>query len=535
MKKLFTLLFALLLLGGNVVMAQGLETFANFPVTGSTYTDGTFTGQDGSTWTFNQCRGDIAIEAPTPMLGRNRPTLPFMESGTIANGIATLSFTYMQGFSANCNMDVMVNGNIIATITTNAQQNVVQTFGPVDVNVSGNFVLKFIQKEANAGQIAIDNITWTSMSGGFLPEPSNYPTNFTATGGIFSATLNWADAVGAQLPQKYLIVAGESSTLGVPVDGTPIEDDIDLSDGKGAKNVSYGTTTFTFNKLEGGKTYYFKIYSYTNSGSYIDYKTDGTVPSANATTEDLVTIFNEDFNDGDMNGWVGYSVSGDQVWGIDATHGVDLTPCAKMSGYATAAVVNEDWLISPLVYLNNYHNEKLVFYTASNYTGPALEVLVSSNYSGQGNPNISTWTPLTANFSAGSWTWTPSGYVDFTGYGDAIRVAFKYTSTSTEAATWEVDNIMIIGALGTGVSEVNSQAMVTVRPNPVVDDINVYFNGNGTAQAILYDLTGAAVAQSQLVNGKNTMNANSLSAGMYLLKVVSSEMKQVYTQKIIVK
>jgi hypothetical protein len=185
--------------------------------------------------------------------------------------------------------------------------------------------------------------------------------------------------------------------------------------------------------------------------------------------------------------------------------------------------------------MNNYHNEKLAFYTATSYTGPALEVLVSGNYSGQGNPNLATWTPLTATLSSGSWTWTPSGYIDFTGYGDAIRVAFKYTSTSTEAATWEVDNIMILGSLGTGVSEINAQSMVSVRPNPVVEDINVYYNGNGTAQAILYDLTGASVAQAQLVNGKNTMSGRSLSTGMYILKVISSEMKQVYTQKIIVK
>ena len=221
---------------------------------------------------------------------------------------------------------------------------------------------------------------------------------------------------------------------------------------------------------------------------------------------------------------------------------IDLDYCNKnnikifnASGYATVAVANEDWLISPLVYMNNYHNEKLAFYTATSYTGPALEVLVSGNYSGQGNPNLATWTPLTATLSSGSWTWTPSGYIDFTGYGDAIRVAFKYTSTSTEAATWEVDNIMILGSLGTGVSEINAQSMVSVRPNPVVEDINVYYNGNGTAQAILYDLTGASVAQAQLVNGKNTMSGRSLSTGMYILKVISSEMKQVYTQKIIVK
>jgi hypothetical protein len=37
--------------------------------------------------------------------------------------------------------------------------------------------------------------------------------------------------------------------------------------------------------LDAETTYYFKIYPYTNSSTAIDYKTDGTVPSANATTE----------------------------------------------------------------------------------------------------------------------------------------------------------------------------------------------------------------------------------------------------------
>ncbi len=44
-----------LILAMAMAFGQGFETFDNFPATGSTYQDGTFPGQDGSTWTYVQC------------------------------------------------------------------------------------------------------------------------------------------------------------------------------------------------------------------------------------------------------------------------------------------------------------------------------------------------------------------------------------------------------------------------------------------------------------------------------------------------
>ncbi|KAA3615742.1 MAG: T9SS C-terminal target domain-containing protein [Calditrichaeota bacterium] len=117
-------------------------------------------------------------------------------------------------------------------------------------------------------------------------EPSNHPTSFSATGNGLSIDLSWTDATGAVLPDKYLIKAS-SSGLGAisdPVDGTAESSDADLSDGTGSANVSQGTQSYSFSGLSATTTYYFKIYSYTNSGANIDYKTDATVQTASATT-----------------------------------------------------------------------------------------------------------------------------------------------------------------------------------------------------------------------------------------------------------
>ncbi|MCF7913045.1 MAG: hypothetical protein K9M99_10985 [Candidatus Cloacimonetes bacterium] len=67
----------------------GTETFANFPETGSSYVSGSFTGQDGSTWTYADCRGDQQITDETPCL--KSALTSHVTSGTISGGIATLT------------------------------------------------------------------------------------------------------------------------------------------------------------------------------------------------------------------------------------------------------------------------------------------------------------------------------------------------------------------------------------------------------------------------------------------------------------
>ncbi len=158
-----------LLSGLPAAFGVGFENFNNYPVTGSTYVNGSFLGQDGSTWTYVQCRGNKVINAPTPGLHKGTTPPASVASGTISNGCGTLEFDWMQLFTGAVNLDVLVNDTVRQTVTGGVQ-NVTNHFGPVAINVGGNFTLKFQQHDAQAGQVAIDNVAWTSY-GGAAPAP----------------------------------------------------------------------------------------------------------------------------------------------------------------------------------------------------------------------------------------------------------------------------------------------------------------------------------------------------------------------------
>ncbi|MCD4694701.1 MAG: choice-of-anchor J domain-containing protein, partial [Bacteroidales bacterium] len=282
-----------------------------------------------------------------------------------------------------------------------------------------------------------------------LPEPSNYPANFSADESGSSILVTWSDATGVQIPEGYILYGNTNAgSLPVPVDGTPVSDDTDLSDGSAMVNIDYGEGEFDFGGLSPNTTYYFTIYPYTNDGTEIDYKTDGTAPLANATTENvvLVTLEYENFDDSWGN-WTPISVVGSQTWTRDNTYGINYTPCAQVSGYDDENYYeNEDWLISPSLNLNNYQSEILNFQNAQNYTGADLELKVSTDYNGGGDPNSATWTNLSYSMSSGGFTWTSSGDVDLSGFeGNAVYVAFFFTSTNDGSATWELDEISITG------------------------------------------------------------------------------------------
>ncbi|MCK9204438.1 MAG: lamin tail domain-containing protein [Bacteroidales bacterium] len=462
-KKYRILIMLPLLFAVSAIMGQGLENFDNYPETGNAYHDGTFTGQDGSTWSYFQSRGDSVIVAPSPTLGKNRTPTAEVKSGALLNGCGALSFDYKQVFSSNVSMDVFVNGALVYTAVTTGEQGIVKNTGAITVNVSGEFILDFKQQSTSSGQICIDNVTWTAYSSAPLPEPTNYPTAFTAAPFPYSIQLTWIDATGGQLPSKYLLLASEYDNIQLPVDGIPTPDDPDLADGQAAMNIFPGVQGYQFNNLPSNKQYFFKIFPYTNAGSDINYKTDGEPPSAAATTPNIMVINSENFNDGTFGTWNHMSVVGDTAWIIDLTHGVGSTPCAKASGYFTGSShMTEMWLFSPSMDLSHITGGVLTFKTAKNYTGPQLEALISTDWNGVSDPNEFTWAPLTATLSTGGWAWTSSGNVDISAFtGSNVHVAFKFTSTDTESSTWEVDDILVMGIPSFNIPEVATNPSFT--------------------------------------------------------------------------
>lgn len=350
------------------------------------------------------------------------------------------------------------------------------------------------------------------------PEPSNYPTHFTATVDGGDVTLTWNDATGSQLPSKYLVLASPN-TITVPQDGTPV------ANSEWAKNVSYGAQTVTFVGL-GRSTYCFAIFPYTNSGENIDYKTDGTYPKTWATTLDYFLF--EDFNE-ELGQFTQYSVLGDQVWHQGSYQGKTY---ANMNGFVSQGVydANEDWLISPELQLgaNNVKSLILEFSTAAKFDGNPLQVMVSTNYSGQGDPNAATWADITDAFdySTGNYEWVESGTYDLLGIlngSNSFHVAFLYTCTTEGATSWEIDYVKILAEYEVSVNETAAKTF-GVYPNPANSVIS--FNLDSDAQVSVFDVTGRMVSTMNMAAGQGQCQVGELENGVYFLNVRYANGKQ---------
>jgi len=185
MKKLL-FLFTLSLLMIGMAWGQGTETFDNLTIAGTDYQTGTFTGQDGSEWSFTKCRGDQPITGKSLMIGRNQSPQSFFQSGTISGGIGTLSFDYKKSFSTNVNLNVYVNDTLVHNVTTSSTS--VQNSGIITVGVAGDFVLKFINANSSNGQVQVDNVTWTSHTSGANTPPTISNISINPSTGITSST-----------------------------------------------------------------------------------------------------------------------------------------------------------------------------------------------------------------------------------------------------------------------------------------------------------------------------------------------------------
>jgi hypothetical protein len=517
--------------------SQGLENFNNYPETQNAYHNGTFTGQDGSTWTYNQCRGDSVIIAPTPTLGKGRTPTAEVFSGTIHGGCGTLSFDYKQVFSTNVALDVFVNGILLTTVTSTSEEGVLKNSGTINVNTAGDFVLDFKQNSTSSGQCAIDNISWTGNST-VLPEPTNYPTNFVATPGYFKIILNWTDATGGQAPTSYLVRGSNANNIVAPVDGTPVPDDPTLSDGSAALNIMQGVHTCMFTGLLSNTPYWFAIYPYTNSGALIDYKTDGTAPAATATTPNGVIIFHRDFNDRNLAPMIPKNIQGpDQQWVIDTIHGTSSSPCAKMDGYAGGMNnVNEDWLITPAMNFDLFTSEVLSFMNAYSYAGNPLQAKISSNYDGSGDPNSFTWTDLSFTLSPGGFAWTSSGDLDVSGAsGTGVYVGFKYTSDATASSTWELDDVLVLGTPVVGIAEKINSTDFTISPNPSQGLVKFTFTGSGNKEIRIMNVTGNNVFRETTDLTIRNIDLTNLSSGIYFVQVTDVITSKTSVKKLIIR
>ena len=158
-------------------------------------------------------------------------------------------------------------------------------------------------------------------------------------------------------------------------------------------------------------------------------------------------LFADDFSSNNLDNWTIFSVTGVQEWEI--TPYGNPAPSAKISGYSGGSNANEDWLITSTIDLSALSTVTLNFQSVVRYNGPSLEVYASSDYSGGDPTSDGNWTELsvTLDTDSSSWSsWTDSGNIDLSSYaGSNVYIAFKYVSTSSASATYEIDNVLLTG------------------------------------------------------------------------------------------
>lgn len=230
--------------------------------------------------------------------------------------------------------------------------------------------------------------------------------------------------------------------------------------------ANYGTVTLTasgtIDVTAGGGSYSAAITGLTDKTNYDIYvvaEDDETTPNCQTETVkvDLYTIrppdvlLSADFETGNsLAPFTQISITGDQVWiqEVKSNNGY-----ANMNGYSGGAQENDDWLVSPAINLSASEMNILTFMTAKNYSGPPIEVKISTSFSGTytaSDITAATWTDITSQFaySPGTFTWTPSGEFSLNSYSNTVYVAFVYKSNTTDgAAAWEIDNFKITGYL----------------------------------------------------------------------------------------
>lgn len=220
-------------------------------------------------------------------------------------------------------------------------------------------------------------------------------------------------------------------------------------------------------------------------------------------------LWNEDF-DNNLNGIDTVSVLGPQVWVQDVYSG---TTYAKMSGYSGSAVANEDWLMSPSMDLTNYTSVHMVFNEAINYENGVIndneEVYISTDYTG--DPTTANWTELTVTnrASGGSWTFVEVDTLDLSAYvgNSNVTVAFKYTSSASNAGTWEIDYAHIFGVASMPTPSVSFSASAFTGLN--------YVEGNGPSDEDTLTISASNI-QDSLVFASSTNFELSLDAATYM-------------------
>lgn len=311
-------------------------------------------------------------------------------------------------------------------------------------NGSGEVTIKYSQP-STLKALYIKSIEITYTTTGETKQPAGLAYETTS----FTAMLGDTFATPMLTNPNNLTVTYSSSDAAVAT--------VDAATGE-VTLVGAGTTTITAESAE-TDTYY---------AGKASYELTVNAPVVTETNLDYAETFTTDMGSFTIEDKTNPLPAGmTYVWNHGTFNG---TGFMKASGYAKK--VNnavESWLISPTIHLLNADGTKpdiveMSFDQAINAYFGDVTAETSVKIEVDGN-----WTKLEVSYPAapaGGYTEFQNNKIDLSQYtGKTVKIAFVYSSTETNAGTWEVNNFSVKGSnVPTGVDEnVASKAVTGVK------------------------------------------------------------------------
>ncbi len=495
MKKnllLTCLLFPLLTLAQSNPMPQALpyqQDFSALPHTATAFPDGwmgwVLSGAPSGNFNVLPATADKALAANSSASSTTNGVLNyngkagFLNSGTVDNALAlSLNTTGNTGVNvlfrvmtirnpydsaANTRINEVAlqyrvgeSGNFTTLTTTAYQNNNIRQTGsgvttpqnpalrqvllPAECENKPVVQLRWVNRQISGGGsrpgFAIDSVVVTGVSGDVTPPviDSLLPANGTAgvqPGAIIQIAFNENIRKNAGTLVIHNLTHGTQQILDINSSAITVSGSI--------LSIQAG--------LRGNRTYFVTL----DSNAVQDSNGNGFAGIADSTVWKFSTgsqLLDFDFSDCISNlsgGFTQYNVSGAQVWAC-TTFG-QTGRGVQINGFSGgAARENEDWLISPVLDLSGFNYPLLSFSGRSAFNGPALELKISTDYRGSGDPRLATWTAINGRFpETASDVWSTSSGINLAAFkGTDVYIAWVYTSSpGLQASRWTLDDIHI--------------------------------------------------------------------------------------------
>lgn len=343
-----------------------------------------------------------------------------------------------------------------------------------------------------------------------------------------------ASTVSAEITFDENIQKGTGNIVVKKTSDNSIVQTIDVS--STAVAVSGTHAVISLSGLAANTGYYIEI----DNGAIKDLANNSFAGIAGSSTWTFTTgtlLFNATFNvcsSVPSEGFTAFSAVGPQVWAC-TTFGRDAnnppTGSAayglQINGFDVTNIPNEDWLISPSFDLTATTFPILSFYSRTRFNGSPLQLKISTDYPGSGDPRNFTWTDINGKFPGQTTdVWTLSDGINLAAFKSAnVHIAFVYTSSADDGARWTLDDISLNN------SATPPPASLTLS----TDDIQFGYVAGGATSTKTFTVTGNDItgpltitaAGSFLLSTDNTTFTSSVS---FTQAEANNIIKTVYVQ-----